>query len=61
MRTMKLVPDAEPNADGEWVDVPRDVDLGRRFTDHVAAVSHLVPGGYHVVAFDVALEPASRE
>jgi len=60
MRIMKLVPDAEPNADGEWVKVPADVKLGWRFLDHVAAVAHLVPEGYHVVAFDVALEPASK-
>lgn len=53
---MKLVPDREPDVDGVWVEILDDVRLGWTFTEHEAAVAHIVPRGYHVVAFRRVVE-----
>jgi hypothetical protein len=53
---IKIVPDAIPNADGEWVDIPLDLaghgHLRWRETERL--VKPFVPEGYHVVAIESA-------
>ena len=56
---MKLVPDAEPNADGEWKCVDVDISLRpqfERFRTAVVALAHKVPRGYHIVAYSTRLQ-----
>lgn len=50
---LKIVPDAEPNADGEWIDV--GTAQLRRDVSFSATVEHFadkIPAGMHVVAVD---------
>lgn len=53
---IKIVPDAEPNADGEWIRLDCDMPLTlswRRACDQVAG---FVPVGFHIVAMGLATE-----
>lgn len=49
MSQIKIVPASDPNADGEWIEVPVDTKLYRRWRDMDAAVTPHIPAGYHVV------------
>jgi hypothetical protein len=49
---IKIVPDAEPNADGEWIEVPVDLRHVRRWVNIDALVKPYVPAGFHIVAVD---------
>ncbi len=47
---IKIVPDTEPNAEGEWVEVP--LDLSGRWKGMEALVAPYIPAGHHVVAVE---------
>ncbi len=60
--SLKIVPDAEPNADGEWLAVKRNIpdDLrGWRALEEFFA--DRVPAGFHLVAVDAARFVATRK
>lgn len=48
---IKIVPDAEPNASGEWIEVARRTErfLGWEKTKELYAPD--IPEGYHAVSF----------
>jgi hypothetical protein len=51
---IKIVPNSNPNAEGEWVEI--DLDLGGRERRRWRTMEHLVtpfvPEGHHVVAVE---------
>lgn len=47
---IKIVPDSEPNADGEWIAVETSATAPRRWTDMVNFFRTNVPEGKHLVA-----------
>jgi hypothetical protein len=47
---IKLVPDAQPNADGEWVDVPAGPPHGTKFREYETLYAAQIPAGFHMVA-----------
>lgn len=47
---IKLVPDARPNADGEWVDVPEAPPPGAKWPEYETQYAPQIPPGYHMVA-----------
>jgi hypothetical protein len=49
---IKIVPNTDPNADGEWIDIPIDVSDVRGWRNVASAVDPHVPEGFHVVAVD---------
>lgn len=49
---IKIVPDAEPNADGEWIEIAVDLRHVRRWVNIAAIVAPYVPAGFHIVAVD---------
>lgn len=55
---IKIVPDSDMNAEGEWIDIPT-VDLPER-TRWIAMESRVrpyIPAGYHVVAVERGVRP----
>lgn len=55
---IKVVPDAAPNADGEWLTLHNRVLLtdGMRFNEVVDEISRLsedIPNGHHIVQYEV--------
>lgn len=58
---IKVVPDAEPNADGEWIEVDADpviLSPGNKWTGVEAVLGPLAPEGHHVVSYKgVSREP----
>lgn len=51
---LKIVPDNEPNAIGEWISVPEEIPVpyeGDGWKDMIRAYSKFVPEGYHIVMF----------
>lgn len=56
---IKLVPNAEPNADGEWKTINVTLPFPSSNSSWIAAANHLapyVPEGYHVVQHDMIYE-----
>lgn len=55
---IKIVPDAEPNADGTWQAV--DIELApkaiAKWFDAERVFAPFMPAGYHVVQYDVIYE-----
>lgn len=49
---IKIVPDDEPNAKGEWVDVDSRKITGRGWDNLVLTYADYVPAGFHIVAVD---------
>lgn len=47
---IKLVPDDQSNADGEWVDVPGSPPVGMRFHEYETLYAAQIPEGFHMVA-----------
>lgn len=56
MTRLKIVPDNEPNADGEWIECPVEVPPHTRWRHMEMLVRQAIPAGHHVVA----IEPGSR-
>lgn len=56
MTRIKVVPDAEPNAEGEWIEAPFELPPRTRWRHMEIMVARLIPPGHHVVA----VEPGSR-
>jgi len=52
MTRIKIVPDAEPNADGEWVECPVELPRGTRWRHMETVVAQCVPAGHHVVSVE---------
>lgn len=52
MTRIKVVPDAEPNADGEWVETPLVMSDRVRWRIMEMLVKPFVPKGHHVVAVE---------
>jgi hypothetical protein len=53
---IKLVPDAEPNADGEWktVEVTLPFPSGNNWLAAASRLAPYEPQGYHIVAYEIA-------
>ena len=51
---IKLVPDAEPNSDGFWVQIDVAMPTAPKFTDAVAELDKAgaIPQNHHVVAYE---------
>lgn len=49
MISLKLVPDADMNAEGEWVTVDAIVPAGAKWAVMANLVKSFIPAGYHVV------------
>jgi len=47
---IKLIPDARPNADGKWVDVPEAPPVGMKFAEYDNLYRAQIPEGFHMVA-----------
>jgi hypothetical protein len=60
MIEIKIVPNAEPNAEGEWIEttIARMPGGPSRWTDLEQLVRPFVPEGFHVVAVDTRTEPS---
>lgn len=53
---IKLVPNDEPNADGEWkaVEVTLPFSTGTSWLAAASRLAPYVPEGYHIVAYEIA-------
>ncbi len=49
---IKIVPDATPNADGEWINIAVDLPSRTRWKFMEERVKAFVPEGHHVVAVE---------
>jgi len=49
---IKVVPDAEPNNEGRWIEVPIDLSIYRRWRHMEVVVKQYVPAKHHVVAVE---------
>lgn len=49
MSQIKIVPNATPNADGDWIEIPVDLKPFRRWRQMDEVVTPHIPQGYHVV------------
>lgn len=49
---IKIVPDDDPNAKGEWIKVPLRSANYRSWVDTERAYKNDIPDGYHAVSFD---------
>lgn len=47
---IKIVPDAEPNADGEWINVDFDVPPTTSWIETAQYLERFIPKGFHLVA-----------
>jgi hypothetical protein len=49
---VKIVADAEPNADGEWINVPASVpvEFGNSWIKSAEFLTPFIPEGFHIVA-----------
>ena len=47
---IKIVPDAEPNADGEWIEVAFNLPVTTSWRKTDEYLSPFVPEGFHLVA-----------
>lgn len=47
---IKIVPDNQPNAEGEWIEVPVAPPHGTRFRDYEDLYRAQIPVGFHIVA-----------
>jgi hypothetical protein len=52
MTRIKIVPDAMPNADGKWIDIPVDLPCRTRWKTMEALVVPFIPVDHHVVAVE---------
>jgi hypothetical protein len=52
MTRIKIVPNATPDADGEWIDIPVDFPCRTRWTTMESLVVPFVPADHHVVAVE---------
>jgi hypothetical protein len=52
MTRVKIVPDAEPNADGEWIELPLDFPTRTRWRLMETLVKPHIPAGYHAVSLE---------
>lgn len=52
MTRIKIVPNKEPNADGEWIEIPLSLPERRRWTSIEHLVAPHVPEGFHVVSVE---------
>lgn len=48
MSQIKIVPKTDPNADGEWIEVPADLSVYRRWRHMAEVVEPHIPPGYFV-------------
>ncbi len=46
----KIVPDAEPNADGRWIEVDVEPKTCRSWIQVEQAYGHVAPAGHRIVA-----------
>jgi hypothetical protein len=47
---IKIVPNATPNADGRWIDVPRAPPKTCSWIEMVQSYADCIPAGHHMVA-----------
>ena len=52
MTRIKIVPNATPDADGEWIDIPVDLPCRTRWTTMESLVTPFIPAGHHIVAVE---------
>ena len=52
MTRIKIVPNATPDADGEWIDIPVDLPCRTRWTTMEALVTPYIPADHHIVAVE---------
>jgi hypothetical protein len=48
---VKIVPDATPNADGHWIEVPVTPPETATWSQGAALLEPYIPSGYHIVRF----------
>lgn len=47
---IKIVPDAEPNADGKWITIDAEAPKTTSWIETERALAPFVPEGHHIVA-----------
>ena len=52
MTRIKLVPNATPDADGEWLEIPVDLPIRTRWKIMESLVMPFVPAGFNVVTVE---------
>ena len=52
MTRIKIVPNATPDADGEWIDIPVDLPCRTRWKTMEHLVAPYIPAEHHVVALE---------
>jgi hypothetical protein len=57
---IKIVPDATPDADGEWLDIPVDLPDRTRWIAMESRIRRFTPAGYHVVAVERGVGASPR-
>ena len=57
MTRIKIVPNATPDADGEWIDIPVDLPDRTRWIAMESRVRRYIPAGHHVVAVERGVRP----
>ena len=60
---LKIVPDTEPNANGQWVEQSLDAQQIKNFPEHdfgrqAEFLSQFIPAGFHIVAISKEELPA---
>jgi hypothetical protein len=56
MSRIKIVPNAMPNADGEWIECPFELPSKTRWRHIETMVNSIVPDGHHIVAIECGLK-----
>ena len=58
MARIKIVPDNDMNAEGEWINVPIDFPRGVAWREMEAQMKPYAPAGFHIVGAERGPRPA---